>query len=344
MRKSVAYGIVSAAMSVCLTTLGLELAVRVYRAGLLQPGGPEYHPRLGWIPKPGQVRNDGWTSNVDECRVRSNGRSIATASRPILAVGDSFAFGDEVDDGETWPAYLEEILNKRVINAGVGGYGIDQAFLRAELLLDEYDPDVVILSLISDDINRTELSHYSYGRGWKPYFEYEDGALVLRNVPVPPQEQEPIARSFQALHRVLGYSVLADAVFNRIAREWWQDLPAKGQIHHDGEEIGVELLVRLASLTKSRRGQFIAIALATNGRIGGNARLPNFVRRARENGVEVLDLSTEVLKLLPSEQRSLFRRGGHYSPAMNRSVAEHIAAFLRERRIRSPSEQPRTVS
>ena len=181
MRKSTVYGIALAAISVCLTMLGLELAVRIHRGQLLhfhssaaeptdRVGRVAYDPRLGWIPRPGQFSVD-WTSNVDVSGIRSNGRSVSTASRPVLAVGDSFTFGDEVDDSETWPAHLEEMLKQRVLNAGVGAYGIDQAFLRAELLLDTYDPDIVILSFISDDINRTEYSYYPYGKGWKPYFE-----------------------------------------------------------------------------------------------------------------------------------------------------------------------------
>ena len=340
MRKSTVHGIVLAAISVCLTMLGLELAVRIHRGKVLlfqsstaepqnRVGRMAYHPRLGWIPRPGRF-SSGWTSNVDASSVRSNGRSISTASRPILAIGDSFTFGDEVEDSETWAAHLEKILNKRVLNAGVGAYGIDQAFLRAELLLDKYDPDVVILSFISDDINRTEYSYYPYGRGGKPYFEYGDGSLILRNVPV---SQKPAPRSFQTFRRALGYSFLADAVLDRIAHQWWQDLPVIEQIHHDGENVSVDLLVRLDGLTKGRRGQFIAIALATNGRIGGNARLPNLVKRLREKGVEVLDLSTEMLKLQPSQLQNLFLPGGHYSPAMNSWVAEHIATFLHERGI-----------
>ena len=157
MRKSAVLGIVLAAISACPTMLGLELVIRIHRGRAFQVQSSTadlsnrvrpvaYHPRLGWIPTPGQFSR-GWTSNADASSIRSNGRSISTASRPILAVGDSFTFGDEVEDGETWAAHLEEILNKRVLNAGVGAYGIDQAFLRAELLLDKYDPDVVILSL-----------------------------------------------------------------------------------------------------------------------------------------------------------------------------------------------------
>lgn len=353
MKTSSVHNIVLTSISLCLTLLGLELAVRVHHGTVLQfqsstaepqnrIGRMVYHPRLGWVPRPGRFSSD-WTSNVDASGVRSNGRSLSTTSRAILAVGDSFTFGDEVEDRETWAAHLEDILNKRVVNAGVGAYGIDQAFLRAELLLDTYDPDVVILSFISDDINRTEYSYYPYGRGWKPYFEYGDGSLILRNVPVP---QEPAPRGFQGfqtLRHVLGYSVLADAVLDRIARQWWQNLPVIEQIHHDGEEVSADLLVRLDDLAKGRRSQFIAVALATNGRIGGNTRLPNLVTRARKNGVTVLDLSTEMLQLQPSRLQNLFLPGGHYSPAMNRSVAERIAAFLEERGIRFSSEQSQAV-
>src|SRR5438445_8398568 len=245
MRKSAVLGIVLAAISACPTMLGLELVIRIHRGRAFQVQSSTadlsnrvrpvaYHPRLGWIPTPGQFSR-GWTSNADASSIRSNDRSISTASRPILAVGDSFTFGDEVEDGETWAAHLEEILNKRVLNAGVGAYGIDQAFLRAELLLDKYDPDVVILSFVADDINRTEYSYYPYGRGRKPYFEYENGALVLRNVPVPQEPAPTGPRSFQTLRRALGYSCLADAVLDRIARRWWQNLPVAERIHHNGE-------------------------------------------------------------------------------------------------------------
>ena len=149
-----------------------------------------------------------------------------------------------MEDSETWAAHLEEILNKRVLNAGVGAYGIDQAFLRAELLLDKYDPDVVILSFISDDINRTEYSYYPYGGGWKPYFEYGDGSLILRNVPVPQQPAPRGSHSFQTLRRALGYSFLANAVLDRIAPQWWHNFHDIERIHNDGENVSVDLLVR----------------------------------------------------------------------------------------------------
>ena len=351
MRKSTVLGLVLATISAWLTMLGLELGVRIHREKVLQVQCSTaylsnrvrpvaYDPRLGWIPTPGQFKfSRGWTFNADASGIRSNGRSISTAGRPILAVGDSFTFGDEVEDGETWPAHLEEILNTRVLNAGAAAYGIDQAFLRAELLLDKYYPDVVILSFIADDIGRTEVSYYPYGRGWKPYFEYENRSLVLRNIPVPREPAPTGSGRFQTLRRALGYSCLADAVLDRIAHRWWQNVPVVNRIHHNGENVSVDLFVRLDGLTKASSGQFIAIALATDGRLGDDARLRTVVKRAREKGVTVLDLSTEMLKVPPDQFQNLFLPGGHYSPAMNRSIAEHIAAFLHEVGIRSPSKR-----
>jgi hypothetical protein len=180
------------------------------------------------------------------------------------------------------------------------------------------------LSFIGDDVNRPEFSYYPYGRRSKPYFQLNNGSLILRNVPVSRTQPR---RRLQSLRRVLDYSFLANAVLSRTAERWWQDLPI-GRIHDDGENVSVELMVRLGSLTKQRGGQFVAVAMATNAVIGGNARLPGVGKLARQRGIQVLDLSTEPL---PDLSQKLLRPGGHYSPAMNIWIGDHIAAFLEQR-------------
>src|SRR5262249_3215390 len=155
-------------------------------------------------------------------------------------------------------------------------YGIDQAALRAEHLLDEYQPDLVILSFISDDVTRTEYSYCQFGRGWKPYFDDVGGTAVLRNVPVP---QGPPPHRLRAIRRMLGYSLFADAVFGRVAPVWWRGQTRTARVHRDGENVSVELLTRLDELTRSKHCEFVAVAFGTNGRIGGNRRLPSLVAR-----------------------------------------------------------------
>ena len=95
---------------------------------------------------------------------------MALAEPPILVVGDSYAHGDEVNDAETWPARLQPLIGRRVVNAAMSGYGIDQMVLRAEMRRPEVKPAAIIMSFIADDVRRTEMK-----RVWgaeKPYFEH----------------------------------------------------------------------------------------------------------------------------------------------------------------------------
>lgn len=320
--------------SVLVTLLVLEGAVRIRRGTLFELGSAtarprdgigrmQYDPRLGWTSRPGEFEAE-WRWSVDRDGFRRSGGSPSALRRPILTVGDSFTFGDEVADDETWAAHLEAILDRRVLNAGAGAYGLDQAFLRAEGLLERHQPSLVILAFISDDVNRTEFSFYSWGRGWKPYFERRDDSLVLRNVPVPRELPRPRA---EALRQLLGYSQLADALLSRVAGQWWRGVPAIRKVHEDGDLVSVVLLARLDSIARQRGARFLAVALPVRGRIGGNERLPAVVESARARGVEVLDLTPAAAESR-RDRPEWFMPRGHYSPAMNRWVAEQIGAHV----------------
>src|SRR5439155_5598788 len=60
---------------------------------------------------------------------------------------------------------------RRVVNAGVAGFGLDQTVLRAEQLVGMYRPEFVIVSFIADDIGRTEWARQV---GSKPYFVIDE--------------------------------------------------------------------------------------------------------------------------------------------------------------------------
>jgi hypothetical protein len=59
----------------------------------------------------------------------------------------------------------------------------------------------------------------------------------------------------------------------------------------------IDLIRPLWAQHRGMAFRFAILLVATNGHIGGNARLPNVVKRAREKGIQVLDLSTQTLKL-----------------------------------------------
>ena len=89
----------------------------------------QYDHTLGWVPNPGVRVIRGIQYTIIEGNIRSNGTTPSQSyqsNKTILAVGDSFTFGDEVNDHEAWPAQLEQLLSHHVINGGVFGYGLDQ--------------------------------------------------------------------------------------------------------------------------------------------------------------------------------------------------------------------------
>ena len=135
----------------------------------------------GWATCRGRAtrRRPGITIDADGRRRRA-GRP-AQGGAPILAVGDFFTFGDEVNDGQTWPAQLQRMTGRRVLNAGVSGYGFDQIVLRAEQFAAKYKPSAIVVSFIADDISRTEMR-----RLWsadKPWFELDKASCYCAAYP-----------------------------------------------------------------------------------------------------------------------------------------------------------------
>jgi hypothetical protein len=139
--------------SVVLTLAGLELGCRLWR-------GPQWllhWPNIVWQER-WQVttewpvcsyiydRTVGWAPNPDfvsaQYNVGPDGLRLMPPLRPgdaqapvVLTTGDSFTEGDEVNDNQSWPAYLQPLVGRRTLNAGVGGVGLDQTVLRTEQMV-----------------------------------------------------------------------------------------------------------------------------------------------------------------------------------------------------------------
>jgi hypothetical protein len=190
--------------------------VRVHRSG--QPmlyGFDRYDPTKGWLPKP-NLRD---VPAFGEKRLSTNAKGLrgaddyAGAKRAdvprILILGDSFTFGDEVGDAETYPHYLQQLLpGTEVINMGVHGYGHDQMliFFREEGVA--YAPDVVVLGFVANDMPRNLLGFRDYA---KPRFRLRDGELELVGSPVPPPD-ELLRREWRRPRLLDAWSIVAHEV------------------------------------------------------------------------------------------------------------------------------------
>lgn len=173
-----------------------------------------WHPQLGFVGRPGYAA-DGVSHDADGRRNVPAPPGTALAEPPVLVVGDSYAYGDEVSDGETWAALVQARIGRRVVNAGVSGYGLDQTVLQAERLAGELKPAALVLVFIADNLRRAEMK-----RVWgaeKPYFVPTEGGLRLHNVPVP-RSPDP-ATTLDLWQRLFGWSVLVDTV---LRHKGWQ--------------------------------------------------------------------------------------------------------------------------
>ena len=266
--------------------------------------------------------------------IRSNGHGdVRDASEPILAVGDSFTFGTQVSDRDTWPAQLEKLSGRKVINGGVFGYGIDQAFLRARRLVSRDRFSTVIFSFIRDDIRRCQMS-VEFG-GAKPYFDFKDGRLTLENVPVPPH---PLRPKEGWLLIALEHSRLVHSVMKRLFPKWWLmgQMPWETQVldKKTGRKVACALLHQLEGLAETRGFELIILVQHTDGKTIYEGPADAMAVRSvlsclSDPATRVLDLQPVLSELKvkhPSRYKRLFNI--HITTEGNELVALELSKIL----------------
>jgi hypothetical protein len=238
-----------------------------------------------------------------------------------------------VADSETWPAQLDQLSGKRVVNGGVDGYGVDQIFLRAQRLLNRYRFSTVIFSFIPDDIRRSEMS-VMFATA-KPYFDFTRGQLTLENVPVPPPSFLPQKES--PLLIAVEHSRLVDAVMKRVSPKWWLHGVSETQVQDQEQAIKVAcaLLHKLEELTKSRGSELIVLAQHWEFEPASESMESERVLRCLSDpATRVLDLKPALSALKardPSRYHQLYNPFLHMSAEGNQFVARELLPVLAER-------------
>lgn len=182
-------------LAFALVLLGAELALRVARPDALddQPQAGlarlhRYSEAYGWELRPGAVALvDGQRVSVNRLgqRGREHARARTPGGRRLLMLGDSVAFGYGVGDEQTF-SHLLERRGFEVVNLAVPGYGTDQELLRLEREGLSWRPDAVLLHfcLENDPVDNVSPRFFYDDLHPKPYFDLQDGGLVLRDAHV----------------------------------------------------------------------------------------------------------------------------------------------------------------
>ncbi len=306
-----------------------DAAWRLIWVNELHPRRPEWErlvqhsPTRGWALRP-DLRDLALggglvvSSNRRGLRgVRNHEEGRRPGGARILAIGDSFMFGDEVANTESLPAQLELLLpGSEVINLGVPGYGHDQMLIALQEEGLRYQPDVLLIGFVTGDMDRNLLGFRDYA---KPRFELVDGSLSLQGSPVPTPETLR-AQEFRRLK-------LLDLVAMASHRARW---PADGR-RERAERVTQAILDVIVATAKDSGAVPVFLYMPVGAEIALGAAGPSlgelFLRGyCRELGL--LQVSAAGA-LKPEPMAPMGGPDRHWTAAQNRAAAEVTAALLR---------------
>lgn len=305
-----------------------RVSIRAYSGARAQP-----HERLGFVGL-ANYRSADFNIDARGFRVSPAPAGLALKEPPILAIGGSVTLGDEVADRDTYPSQLQAAIGRRVINAGMSAYGLDQMVLRAELVAAEENPAAIVISLGADNLRRSEMS-----RVWgieKPWFQLvpdgHGGRLVERNIPVPPSPDP--ATTLDLSHRLFGRSLLVDFVLRRLQFQYEWTLDHERVLPRgEGARLSCPLFKRLAARVSAPVIVMIEYDpyLWTDPPYMKEQRaLTGLVLRcAREAGFATYDLF-DVLDgpMRAGKRDALFAWGNHPTPAGHALTVAAVRALL----------------
>ena len=151
-----------------------------------------FSPELGWTLKPNGHKS---LYYANAAGIRGNKEYPLDPDSNVVRVacfGDSFTHGDDVANEWTWPAQLErQCKQTEVINFGVQGYGLDQAYLRYTHVGAAYKPNLVFIGYMTENISRNvnTFRPFYYPRTniplFKPRYTMRENRLELLPNPIP---------------------------------------------------------------------------------------------------------------------------------------------------------------
>lgn len=267
----------------------------------------------------------------------------------ILFVGDSFTFGDYVDDSEIYPTILQSLdKNIQVFNFAVSGYGIDQMYIMLKKRIDEIKPNMVIVAFISDDMYRSTLKFRTF---IKPYFIVKNNKLVQMNVSITKDYGQVASEIREELSRkaflISLFRLKTVAIVHKTYFRLFQDFY--------GTELNNIILKEMVALSNSHGAEFVLLYLPWNVELQGRDVVLSsekfFNKFVKENHI----LSHNPRKLLLRKihiEKEVDYREGHYKGPVARIVAESLHNVIVgaesyksfQRNIATPVNAPAPVS
>lgn len=310
--------------------------LKIYDRGFTEAniGLSTYHETIGYVPTPGftsRISAHGWDNKlvtIDAEGFRSSGVDNIEISdeRLILTIGDSFTFGDQVNDTEAWPSCLENRTNRKTLNAGVFGYGTAQAIRRASLILKEKEIGTVILSvLINDDFHRDRLVFRS-GFPRPAVIQGENGLLYSEVPPIESHGTKWQPDEFKNhLSVVSNSSILLSKIFQGL------DLDTSGmrrtEVHEKAANVDKIVAFSIKEFSNLNvQNKFIVLQYGSTDFPNLNTeaeRIKNMLlSEAKLAGIPIIDTYERLLEEIPVSEKKIWN--GHHTAHGNDIVCDEI--------------------
>jgi lysophospholipase L1-like esterase len=255
----------------------------------------------------------------------------------ILFIGDSFTFGEDVSDKDTYPEILQNKLGDEyeVVNLGVHGYGLGQSYLRLKSEGIKYKPDMVILGLFMPDIIRDKQKVFGY---FKPKFDVDDNNKL--NIPdryIPTlEEAKTLSSEYNNQFRFISLSKIhyeLKRVYDR-ATSFNNDL-----------KISYAILKEIQKLSDENKFTFSVLYIPTAYAIEERSRfekligydesfwnvIPKIKLLLSDIDIDFIDPVDKMREYQKNTTDALYK--GHTTPLGNKVMADVVSQYLKNKKI-----------
>jgi lysophospholipase L1-like esterase len=282
---------------------------------------------------------------TDEHGFRTSARSRQrNISEPVLVLGDSVSVGIGVEAEQTYPSLLEEMLDKKVLNASVSGYGIADYVEVLGHVVNNFKPRLVLMGICLNDLSPTSQANIvTLARNRK-----DDGE-------VSPDERRYPSRLMRTLryindnylnfHSFLGFHSRTYAWLKSLAADSARDhFMADRMYYRDAKTIEF-LSSQFVKLKRSLTGEnvllFVVLPYEYQLRTGSLEALEpqNIIKEAGDMaGVTIYDPYDELMEYLkvnrlPSRAIYLFNDPLHFNSVGHRVIAELVYRHINQREL-----------
>ncbi len=335
-------------------------------------------PTLGWTNEPGarrrlEGRKDAspFTININTqgLRGRKTYPLVPEEDRVrILAFGDSFTFGTEVNAEDSWTENLSTFAPQvEVLNFGVPAFGLDQALLRYEEEGRQFNPHIVLMGFVTENIKR----HVNVYRPFlyrgslpaaKPRFLLSGESLKLLPNPLPtPEHYEDLLENESKVIATLGahdyyyrmdcrpgrFDLLPSVRLGKILRWNLRENPGADAVLLDNQynteseafQVTVRIFERFSRAVIEDGAKPVAVIFPHGDDIKrfrqaqDKSYLP-LLEHLEHHGIDYVDLMDAFQRAGRTHPpHDFLGRSGYYSPLANMVVAHHLWKYLESREL-----------